>query len=220
MTGSSRYMTILFTAATPLLLNACAVRPAGEDPAYKQHAAVEKYKQEVKQTKETLEEEPDWFKTPPADDSFMMYEVGSARSGDLQLAIDKAVLDAKYSLAARLQGKMSGKMKKFIEESGTANDLSLIQETTKVTSSLFTDVNMAGYSIAKKKLIQQDSGFRAFVLVQYPLGDANKVLIEEIKKNKRVETKLRASKAYAELESDIRAEREMKNKENKKDINP
>jgi cell division FtsZ-interacting protein ZapD len=47
-------------------------------------------------------------------------------------------------------------------------------------------------------------GYRAYALVQYPLGQANRMLLDQIRKNARLETKVQASKAYQELEKDVR----------------
>jgi hypothetical protein len=50
-------------------------------------------------------------------------------------------------------------------------------------------------------------GYRTFVLIEYPLGEANQVLVEGVKSNQRVHAKLRASKAFAALEDEIVAAR-------------
>jgi len=152
---------------------------------------------------------PDWFIKPPQNES-MLYAAATAASPDLQLAIDKAVNDAKAQLADRLNGEMSGKMKRFIEESGSASDPQLLQETSKVTSALFTSVNLAGYRVSDKKIVPQGTLFRAYTLLEYPIGEANRVLVSEIKKNQSVETRLRASKAFADLEAEIEAARKRK----------
>ena len=77
--------------------------------------------------------------------------------------------------------------------------------TSKVISSLFTDVNAAGYHVSKKKITPQGEGYRAYVLLEYPLGEANIVLSQEIKNNQIVETRVCASAAFAELEASIKA---------------
>lgn len=89
----------------------------------------------------TISSIPDWFMKPPCDANRAVCGVASAWSGDLQMSIDKATLDAKYYVADQLRGKMSAKLKRFVEESGNAQTPMLSQETSKVISNLFVDVN-------------------------------------------------------------------------------
>ena len=194
----------------PILLSLVLTACAAPKPGTPEAAAVAEAKREAKAvatTQKTVQDIPEWFTESPTSESYL-YDVATATSSDLQMALDKAVLDAKYRLADRLRSNMSGKMKRFIEETGNAKDPQLLQETSKVISNLFTDVNAAGYRVSKKKITPQGEGYRAYVLLEYPLGEANKVLSQEIKNNQIVETRVRASAAFAELEASIKASRE------------
>jgi len=50
---------------------------------------------------------PDWFMTTPKKDGFR-YETATGTSQDLQLAINKATLDAASRLAATINSEMEG----------------------------------------------------------------------------------------------------------------
>jgi len=54
-------------------------------------------------------------------------------------------------------------------------------------------------------VLPQSAGFRSYVLVSYPVGEANRVLLESIKRNTVLNSKLAATEAYAELERDVQA---------------
>jgi hypothetical protein len=195
-----------FLITISLLLTGCTTPISGSpDPAAK--AEEKREKKALETVQKTVLEIPEWFTVPPASDTHL-HEVATATSADLQMALDKAILDAKYRVADRLRSQMSGKMKRFVEETGGAKDPQLLQETTKVISNLFTDVNAAGYRVSKKKIIPQGEGYRAYVLVEYPIGEANRVLAQEIKNNQVVEARIRASAAFAELEANIKTARE------------
>ena len=153
-----------------------------------------------------MEEAPDWFTEPPAEGDYL-YIAATALSSDLQGSIDKAVMDAKTNLADRLNSKMNGKLQRFIEESGSVEDREFVQQMERVSRSVFTDVNTAGYRVTEKKLIKVRGGYRAFVLLEYPLGEINQVLLEGVKQDQRAHAKLRASKAFAALEEEIEAAR-------------
>lgn len=146
---------------------------------------------------------PDWYLTPPTD-QHAAYAPGTGVSGDLQLAIDKAVLTAKRQLADRINGKLSSKTKEFVAESGAEGDAILQAETERATINLITEANLAGYEVTRKEVISMGALFRAYVLLRYPLGGANRLLMDRVKHDDAVAGRLRASKAFLELEQDIR----------------
>lgn len=184
-----------------LTVSACATpKPGTPEAAYQDQQQLKA--DQKKHAAESISEMPDWFRTPP-EDGIALNAVATAFSNDMQLSLDKAVQDAKGTLADKFQGLMSGKMKQFIAETGTGDNAELQKETTKVSSSLFTNVSLAGYSIKNQKVIQQGAGFRSYVWVGYPIGQANRLLVEKIRENALLSTKFAASKAYEELERDI-----------------
>jgi hypothetical protein len=57
------------------------------------------------------------------------------------------------------------------------------------------------------KIIIEDTHYVAYILIKYPLGEMNRVLIEKIKSNSVMESKLRASKSFNELEKKVETAR-------------
>lgn len=189
------------------VLTACSSTPKPGTPEAVAKVEEKRQEQAVKATVKAVSDIPEWFIDTPCDHERMVCGVATASSTDLQLALDKAVIDAKYSVADKLKGLMSGKLKRFVEEAGGAKDPQLHQETSKVISNLFVDVNTAGYRVSKKKVLSEGTSYRAFVLIEFPVGEANRVLIDETRKNQAVEARVRASKAFADLEAEIQAQR-------------
>lgn len=185
------------------LLGGCSSIPKPGTPEYTQYNKEQREEERV----EVMEESPDWFTEPPKDGDYL-YVAATALSPDLQMALDKAVMDGKTNLADRLNSKMSGQMQRYIEESGEVENLEFVQQMERVSKSLFTDVNTSGYRVAEKKLMKVMDGYRAFVLIEYPLGEANQVLMDGVMEDQRVHSKLRASKAFAALEEEISAARQ------------
>ena len=171
-------------------------------------AAVEKEgrEQAVKTAEDTVDEAPSWFLTPPTDAN-AIYAAASEVSSDMQMAVDKAVLSAKRSLASQVGNRMSSKMKEFVMEVGAGSDTQLSREIERVSQEVVTDVNLAGFRQNEVKVITQAGNFRAYVLLQYPLGDANKMVVFQVKKSSVLETRVRASKAFQDLEKEIEDER-------------
>lgn len=186
-------------------LTACAQPEPGSPAAA---AAAERQKEEtrISTVKATVDETPSWFLNPPREDN-AIYAPGTATSSDMQLAMDKAVLSAKRTLADTLSSMLSSKMKQFISESGAGEDATVLSETERVTTNLITETTLAGYSRTQAKVVPQGNQYRAYVLLQYPTGSANKVLMDRVKQERVLESKLRSSKAFQDLEQEIQAAR-------------
>ena len=178
--------------------------PGTPEAAYEKEKKKEEAK--IEATKETVEELPPWYTDLPRNDH-AVYATGTATSPNIQLAMDKSELFAKRSLADRINSELSSKMKTFIEETGQDEDKAVVTEANQVISNLITLVNVAGYSRVKSKILSQGRQYRAYVLLEYPVGKANRILVDQIKKNRVLESKLRASKAFKELEEDIKRAR-------------
>lgn len=183
------------------LLAACATPEPGSPAAA---ALAEKQKEEARigAVKATVDDTPAWYLSPPKEDN-AVYSPGTATSGDMQLAVDKAVLSAKRALADSLSGLLSSKMKEFIAESGAGEDATVMRESERVTTNLITETSLAGYQRTQSKVVPQGNQYRAYVLLQYPTGSANKLLLDRVKQNQTLENKLRSSKAFQDLEKDI-----------------
>jgi len=187
-------------------LGGCATPEPGSPVAVALEQA-EKEEDKADATEQTVDELPDWFLNMPPD-AHSIFARGTATSPDLQLAMDKAVLSAKRSLADSIKSRISSSMDVFVTEVGQGADIDLITEVERVTKNLFTEVNVVGYSQVEAKVIAQGTNYRAYILLQYPHGDANRILIDQVKNSQVLEAKLRKSKAFKELEEEIEAARD------------
>jgi hypothetical protein len=193
---------IIFAAS---FISGCASPQAGS-PAAIYEKEQKKEEARVEATQQTVVEIPSWYLNLPQDEH-SVYAAGTATSADLQLAMDKSILNAKRTLADSIKGLLSSKMKQFIDESGSGDDSVLTNEASKVTTNLITEANVAGYKQYDAKVLAQGKQYRAYVLLQYPIGKANKVLVDQVKKNRVLEGKLRATKAFKDLEEEIKQAR-------------
>jgi hypothetical protein len=98
-------------------------------------------------------------------------------------------------------------MKDYAGQTGTGGDAEVGREIDRVTKSVASEINLAGFSREKSEIIAEGKNFRAFALIRYPIGDANKIVADQVKKSKVLDTKLKASKAFQDLEQEIEAAR-------------
>lgn len=201
-----KFNKVYLLSTVVVLLSACSSVPESgtlEADIWIKEQAQEK---RFEHAESVIDESPDWFLEPSCDNRAIC-ATASAVALDMQLSIDKAVIDAKYTLADKLQGVVSAKLKLFVEQSGDTQNARLNEETSKVVQNIVKSTSTAGYEIIKRKIIPTKNGFRAFVLAQYPLGSANKQLLAETQKSELLKTRMRASKAFADLEAEIASSR-------------
>ncbi|MEK0435728.1 MAG: hypothetical protein RL369_1777 [Pseudomonadota bacterium] len=195
----------LFGALSALLLAACS-SPKPGTPEFAQKQEAEQQKTAVKNVESAISKTPTWFVQPPQDAN-ALYTTGTEASPDMQMAMDMAVLSAKRALAFQLGARTSAMMKDFAGQTGTAGDAEVSREIDRVTKSVAADINLAGFTREKSEIIAEGKNYRAFTLLRYPIGESNKVVADQVKRSKVLDTRLRASKAFQDLEQEIEAAR-------------
>ena len=182
-------------------LSACAKNPS---PLAVIDTPMIKYKTE--KVEAAASNVPKWYKKLPNEDN-IIYTVGSASSPNLQLAVDMATLNAKYTLADRINGKLDGMMKTFMTRLGTDDDVSAttMSEVEKVTKNVIASVDVAGYNPKEIEVHPTGTQFRAFVLLEYSEEEARKIIMNRMMKDRMVYGKIRSTNAWKELENEVNA---------------
>ena len=180
-------------------LGACAKNP---DPTKIVNTPMVKYK--TAKVKAAVSQVPSWFEKLPNKDN-IIYSVGSSSSPDLQLSVDLATLNAKYTLADRINGKLDGMMKSFMSRLGQDNDVtaSTITEVDKVVKNVIASVDVAGYNPTKVKVYPNGTQYRAFVLLEYSDKEARKIIMNRLMKDRMVYSKIKSTNAFKELEKEV-----------------
>ena len=188
---------IVVMTASVLTLAACSSNETAklliEDPV--------KYNTQKVETQ--LAEVPDWYLNPPREEE-VIYTPGTAVSPDMQLSVDIAILNAKTVLADRINSSLSSKTKNFISRIGSSDlDAAVSQDMERATTNLIADVDVAGYYVDQTRLIQDGPQYRAYVLLSYSDAEANKILVNRIRKDRVLLEKIRATSAYKDLEESV-----------------
>ena len=180
-------------------LGACAKNP---DPSKLVNTPMVKYKTE--KVKAAVKVVPSWYEKLPNKEN-VIYSVGSSSSPDLQLSVDLATLNAKYTLADRINGKLDGMMKTFMTRLGTDEDISAttMSEVEKVVKNVIASVDVAGYNPKEIEVYPSGTQFRAFVLLEYSDTEARKVIMNRMMKDKLVYSKIKSTNAFKELKNEV-----------------
>ncbi len=141
---------------------------------------------------------PEWFFKHPTDPNHF-FAVKTAISTDMQLAKDKATADARGEISKQTAAHVKTFEKKFTEEVGGVKNAEVNQHFLNVIK-IVSKTTLVGSKVTESKVCNENNGYRAYVLVEYPIGAANKALVEQIKKDKLLYERFRSNEAYKELE--------------------
>ena len=197
--------TKICLAAMVVLLGACA-GPKPGTPEFAQKKEADQQKAAADAVKQTISSAPAWFKTPPKDPAYI-YQTGTAVSPDLQGSIDLATQNARNELALQLGNRVSQLITDFATQTGAINDPTLSREIESTRRLVSTEVQVVGYELDQKDYVPERNLYRGYVLIRYPLGENNKVVVAQVKKNAIIDAKVRKSKAFEDLEREIEANR-------------
>lgn len=182
---------ILAAAAVSLfVLGGCASNSA--------KVAKANYKQAVNSTKTVMKNIPDWYIELPKDD-IAVYSAGSATSPDLQMSVDVAVMNAKRTLADRLNGKLRSQTKSYLSSVGnSAENVNLLTNIERTSKNLISDTVVSGYTVDKTQIIQEGPRYRVYVLLKYNDARLNVVL-----NSGQGNAEMLAASSFNELDSSV-----------------
>jgi len=146
---------------------------------------------------------PDWYKKMP-EKKGSIFTTGSATAPDLQFAVDIATLNAKVVLADRINGKLKAMTKSWMAKFGNSDlDASVMTEIEKVAKNVIANVDVAGYNPVEVDVFPAGTQYRAFVLLEYSDKEAAKVILNRMRKDRMVYSRLRSTEAWKELEREV-----------------
>jgi len=159
----------------------------------------------------TISKVPSWFLNTESSPDFI-YANATENSADLQLSIDMAMLSGKRQLVQILGEMVSSRMTDCAAQSGGTQDGAVNKEVERVTKSVVADVQLGGYQREKIEVLPNGKTFRAYVRLSYSTADLKRIMAKEIQKTEVLNTKIRRTKAFEELEKEIELSRESKTK--------
>jgi len=186
---------LILAAAIPLALTACG--------SFKYTNGIELSTPTWSKAEEGDEVKyPKWYKKDEDKSGDKLFGVASEYSSDFQFAVDKTMLSAKRELAAQYSSYISSMMKDFSEEVGASG--SVVREIDRTTKLLVAQVNLIGIKREQFEVRHEKSGYRAFVKLSYTTSEANKVLVDAIRRNQQLNARANKSQAFKELEESVR----------------
>ena len=200
---------IIIASTVAALLAGCSSTPKPGTPeavAYAEEKRTETLTEAVEQGIDSL---PDWCMEVPRED-YAIFACGIGASQDINMSRTRAELEAKRQLADRIAGTVSSQIKQFQESVGQGLNEQVVEQISVVTKSLATDVDLTGYVTKEMEIQAQGPRYMTYVLLEYPIGEVNKLVVDKVRKNEVLNTRIAATEAFAELEREIQAARKAK----------
>jgi hypothetical protein len=137
----------------------------------------------------------------------MLSAEATGTSRNSQLAIDKAKMDARVEMTQQLNAYVQALIKKFDEEVGITEDSELLGLYSK-TAKIVVDQSLVGSHIKKKDVKQDGEIYKATVVMEAPLGQARKRLLDQIKASDALYGRFEKSESFKELKEEVERESE------------
>ncbi|MFO8029737.1 MAG: hypothetical protein R6U28_07735 [Cyclonatronaceae bacterium] len=144
---------------------------------------------------------PSWFTSPPEDPNYI-FVPRTASSRDLQTAINRATTDARAEIGRVVEVRIEAMQKNFTEEVGVDEDATFRQMFEEVSRTVVA-TSLSGSRAKETKHEREGNMWRAYVLMEYPIGAANQQLMNQIKEREEMYTRFRQSQSFQELEKAV-----------------
>ncbi len=145
---------------------------------------------------------PSWYLSPPHSPD-TVWAVNSAISSRMQIAIDKATMNARTNVAQQINVIVKNLMKSYEEEVSTEVKPVVLSQYSGVAKHV-ASASLQGSYVVEQKICQKGDFYEAYVKVAYPLHSVKKQLLQQIKNKQELYTRWRASQAFRELENEFK----------------
>lgn len=151
-------------------------------------------------SRETIRNMPGWYLRPPTDNNYL-FSPATAVSRDVQVAIDKAQTEGRSGLAQQLEVKFGALNKRFVEEVGREGS-QLLDQYTSAYKAVVSQV-LIGSRARQRVLRTEGDVYRAVVLMELPVGEMSKRLLEQLRAQEQLYTRFRSSEVFKELDAEV-----------------
>lgn len=150
-----------------------------------------------------IDQGPSWFLNPPDDTDEFLYAVAVQSSSRQNIAKDRAVIDAKRGLGAKLGEKVEALQKLFEEEVVGGQDSNYSSGFTNATQ-IVVSQELTGAAVDEQYYAPTSTGgYTAYVLMKLPVGDARRMLDNALSQDEELYIRFKESKAFDELQNNL-----------------
>jgi hypothetical protein len=133
-------------------------------------------------------------------------------SQDMQMAVTKAKTTAAAEISRSIDVKVNNMEKLFKQETGVGENTEFLQDAVTATKTI-TSNQLNGLKEVSKKVVKEGNKYRAYILMQYPVGAAADAFMKSLKKSEKVYAQFKATQAFQELDKEVKDYEEFKEKQ-------
>lgn len=127
---------------------------------------------------------PAWYIKVPGSTDEYVFLAGTGFSSSLNMSRSKAMLDAQYQLASKINGIVDAVARQQLRDS---DGQTTADYTSIVLRKKILETSVAGHHLEDTVVQRENQGYRTFVLVRYPIGEHNVLLDKKFKKQPQVD---------------------------------
>jgi vacuolar-type H+-ATPase subunit E/Vma4 len=141
----------------------------------------------------------------------MLLSTATATSRSMQIAIDRAKTSARGDIAQQLETRLDELERQFSEELSQGDQSQLMQQFTQATEAVASQT-LVGSRVRERKLAADGNEYRAWVLMEMPIGEARSALLDKINGDEEMRTRMRSTEVFNQLEEKVKNYENTKNK--------
>lgn len=193
---------VLYSVVLAVGLVGCASNPQTKvEQTLPSVKAQSRFEQDVTNAKEL--KVPTWYVQPPESTPQSIFSAGEASGPNLGMTMHKAMLDADAKLAFQMKSMIKSMSKSFKTDNGKYG-----AESSELLIRKLTSVTVIGHHQVDSQITQEGRSFRVFVLMRYPMGEANRLMQESMATSMQTQTGNRAKSAMEELNQGLKEDTE------------
>ena len=155
---------------------------------------------DVEHVQYAIDNAPNWFAEPNENTEDTLYITGTAKSTDMGLARDKALLHAHSQLADQVHALVSSLTTKQTIETNSKVTLDNIGQVIKI---VVAEAKMSGYKVVETEMHSEGRYYRFYSMISFPVNKTY-LMQEEHQSNKDVENaKARLNKQIGDLDKEL-----------------
>ena len=149
----------------------------------------------------TVQMVPDWCTEMPLSKT-SIHACGIGNSSNLNMSNSRAIIDGKSKLASQINNEITSRMTDLLEDLGNYDE-QVKQASERVIKSVSAETQIAGYREIKSEFQNIGDKFQTYVLLEYPIDQANQLLFKQIKQDSILSNQEAIDSALEELEAEI-----------------
>ena len=174
-------------------LSACASKIPTSGPELRLKEVAKERELQAERVRVSVSQAPEWYIKPPTSGA-ALYSVGEAMQRNLTLARRASLNQAKVGLAEKFASYTEGFDEQYLDGQG---------EEFKTGAKTAFNQKLVGFEVLKRETIENNGMVQTYVLLEYPIGEANRLIVGEVRKHQTELMLARKNKGFRAMEEKL-----------------